>query len=140
MIFSPAYISALIVRPIRFFFEFHSPLDVRWSEDPKVSSIEVDTINNFNKIAIQAKPRVLVSRGSYSIRPVGLTDNLAETKGIKELKGATDRINMVLIEGMAQVMVEARNEGTCEKVVDLLEHFLAWTGPMIANTKGFKIF
>jgi hypothetical protein len=47
---------------------------------------------------------------------------------------------MVLINGVAQVMVEARNEGTCEKLVDLIQHFFTWAGPIIAGTHGFKNF
>lgn len=140
MLFSPAYISNLIVRPLRYFFENHAPEELRWDIDDKKSCIEIDTINNFNKVKIQAKPRILVSRGQYSVNPVGLTDNLASARSIYEMKGSTDKINMVTIQGVAQIMVEARNEGTCEKVLDVAQHFLAWTAPMIANAHGFKQF
>jgi len=140
MLFSPAYISALIVRPLRFFYENHAPEDLRWDLDDKKSQIEVDTINNFNKVKIGARPRILVTRGQYSVNPVGLTDNLAEGRGIYSAKGSKDNINMVTVQGVAQLMVEARNEGTCERVVDLTQHFIAWTAPMIANAHGFKMF
>ena len=140
MLFSPAYISNLIVRPLRYFFENHAPEELRWDQDDKKSCIEIDTINNFNKVKVQAKPRILVSRGQYSVNPVGLTDNLAEGRGIYSAKGSKDNINMCSIQGVAQIMVEARNEGTCEKVLDLTQHFLAWTSPMIAGAHGFKSF
>lgn len=140
MLFSPAYLSTLIVRPLRYFFENHAPEELRWSEDPKDSQIEIDTINNFNKKTISTKPRILISRGQYSVNPVGLTDNLAQGKGIYAAKGSKDSVNMVTIQGVAQIMIEARNEGTCEKVLDLAQHFLAWTGPMIAGAHGFKSF
>lgn len=140
MIFSPRYLSSLIIKPTRFFFENFAPVDLRWSQDPKESQIEIDTINNFNKIKIQAKPRILVSRGQYSVNPVGLTDNLAESRGVYALKGSTNVANMVLVNGMAQILIEARNEGTCEKTLDLLQHFLTWVGPILASQFGFKSF
>lgn len=140
MLFSPAYISTLIIKPLRYFFETQAPEDLRWDIDDKKSQIEIDSINNFNKVKIEAKPRILVSRGQYSVNPVGLTDNLAQAKGIWELKGSTNKVNMVTVQGVAQIMVETRNEGTCERVLDLAQHFLAWTSPMIAEAHGFKQF
>lgn len=139
MIFSPAYLSALIVKPLRYFYENHAPVDLRWSEDVKISQIEIDTINNYNKEGIELKPRILVSRGQYSVEPVGLTDNLAQGKGIYASQGTRNNTNMLLIKGVGQILVEARNEGTCEKVVDLTQHFIAWAGPMIAEAHGFKM-
>lgn len=140
MMFSPAYLSALLVEPLRFFFENFGGEDLTWSSDLKKTSIEIDTINNFNKIAVQAKPRILVSRGQYNMSPTGLNDNLAQAKDSFPNRGSTSVANMVMVQGVAQVMVEARNEGTCEKIVDLVQHFLVWSGPMIAGSQGFKNF
>lgn len=139
MIFSPAYISALLVRPLRYFYENHAPQDLRWSDDVKKSQIEIDTINNFNKHGVELKPRILVSRGQYSVKPVGLTDNLAQGRGIYASQGTRNSTNMLLIDGVAQILIEARNEGTCEKIVDLTQHFIAWSGPLIAEAHGFKM-
>lgn len=138
MLFSPAYLASLLILPTRYFFEHYASEDLRWSEDPKQSMIDIGSINDFHKLAIQTKPRILVSRGQYAVNPVGLSDNMAEGKSVFETRGTKNVTNMVIIQGVAQIMVEARNEGTCEKVVDHLQHFLAWTGPMIANTHGFK--
>lgn len=138
MNFSPEYLSTLIVRPLRYLFENYGPEDLRWTDDPKTTGIEIDTINNFNKLPIQKKPRILVTRGQYAISPVGLTDNLAAGKGIYANKGLRENTNMFFINGVAQVMIQANNEGTCEKIVNLTQHFIAWTGPMLADTYGFK--
>jgi hypothetical protein len=138
MIFSPAYLSALLVKPLRYFFENFAPEDLRWTNDPLTSMIEIDTINNFNKQDIQTKPRILVSRGQYSIDPVGLTDNLAEGVGVYASRGLRKSTNMYFIRGVSQIMIESRNEGTCEKVLDLAQHYLAWSSPLIASTQGFK--
>lgn len=140
MYFSPAYLSALIVRPLRYFYENYGPPDLKWTNDPKTSLIEIDTINNFNKIPIQNKPRILVSRGQYSVAPTGLTDNMAQADSVFASKGIRHSRNMVLIQGVAQIMLEARNEGTVERLVEMTQHFLSWTSPMIADAHGFKNF
>lgn len=142
MMFSPAYLSALIVEPLRYFFSLHGGEDLTWDPDPKVSHLEIDTINNYNKEAILAKPRILITRGQYSLSPTGLNDNFVQNQPfiIPENKGTKRTVNMIMAQGVAQVMVEARNEGTCEKLVDFVQHFLAWSGPIIASTHGFKNF
>ena len=139
MYFSPTYISSLIVEPLRFFFANFVSSDLTWDLDPKVSNIEIDTINNFNKIAIQAKPRILVSRGACTVKPIGLSDNLAEPIPTK-YKGDTNEIKFLVAYGQAQVLIEAANEGTCERVLELTENFLAWSSSLICNSQGFKQF
>ena len=139
MYFSPAYISSLIVEPLRYYFSNYVSDELKWNEDPKISGIEIDTINNFNKIAIQAKPRILISRGGYIISPTGLTDNMAEATSTRDF-GKKSEKRFLLVSGQAQALIEAANEGTCEKVVELAENFLAWSAPTIANVQGFKQF
>ena len=36
--------------------------------------------------------------------------------------------------------IEARQEGTCERVLDITQHFLAWTSPHICDHFAFKQF
>ena len=139
MYFSPTYLSSLIIEPLRFFFANYAGPDIVWSPDPKVSTIEVDSINNFNKIGIQDKPRIMVSRGAVSIKPTGLSDNLAEGVSSRA-RGTNNEIKFLLAFGQAQILIEASNEGTCEKIVELTENFLTWSAPIIANTQGFKQF
>jgi hypothetical protein len=139
MYFSPAYLSSLIVEPLRYYFANYAPDDLKWNEDPKLSNLEIDTINNFNKILIQAKPRILISRGGYTISPTGLSDNMAEANSSRSI-GKKSEKRFLLVAGQAQALIEAVNEGTCEKVVELTENFLAWSAPTIANVQGFKQF
>lgn len=139
MYFSPAYISSLIVEPLRFYFSNYAPSNLKWDKDPDISQIEIDTINNFNKIAIGAKPRILVSRGGYSIASTGLSDNMAE--GItSRATGKKSEKRFLMVSGQAQLLVETAYEGTCELVVELTQNFLAWSSPTIASTQGFKQF
>jgi hypothetical protein len=85
-------------------------------------------------------PRILVGRGTYNIGKVGLTDNLAESKGIFESFGGSNRINMVQISGTIQIVIEARNEGTCELVTDMVSHFIVWSRPLLCDTQKFNEF
>ena len=139
MKFSPGYVATLIVSPLRFLYSRYATPDLVWKDDPKLSTIEIDTINNFNKIAIQAKPRILISRGEYTIQPSGLTDNMAEGSSSRDPGMRIER-KLLLVSGVAQVLVEAVNEGTCEKIVEITENFLGMSGPMIMNYHGFKRF
>lgn len=138
MNFSPEYISAMIVRPLRYLFTYYAPDSLLWNSDPKLSQIEIDTINNFNKIPVQVKPRILVSRGQYVVSPTGLTDNMVEAASPWASKGHSESKHQLFINGTAQLMIQARNEGTCEKVLNLVQHFLSWSGPMLADHFGFK--
>ncbi len=139
MRFSPLLVSSLIVKPLRYFFtNYAKQAELVWDEDPKISTIEIGTVNDFNGIKIESKPRILVGRGTYQIGKSGLTDNLAESKGVKELFGQSDRINMVYITGSIQVIIEAKNEGTCELIADMVSHFLIWSRPLLCDTQGFN--
>jgi hypothetical protein len=139
MNFSPAYISSLIVQPLRYLYGKYVESDILWNIDPKISGIEIDTINNYNKIAIQTKPRILVSRGEYSIRSMGLTDSLAEGSSSRSPGPKIER-RFMMVNGVSQILIESLNEGTCERLVEKTENFLAMSGPMIANYHGFKQF
>lgn len=140
MRFSPTLLTSLIVYPLRVFFANYAGEDLKYDVDEKKSKIEIDSLNNLNKEAIQFKPRILINRGAYSIDRVGLSNNLAEGYSPLQTKGLQNNINMVMISGQAQIMVEARNEGTLELMTDMVSHFLVWSRPAICNTQGFKEF
>lgn len=138
--FSPSFLTSSIVRPLRFLFKYYAEEDFKWDSDELKSKIEIDSINNFHKKAIQANPRVLISRGGYQADSTGLTDNLAESNGPYKLKGAKDDVKFILIRGMAQILIQSRQEGTCERVCEMVQHFVTWTSPYLCNTQGFKNF
>jgi hypothetical protein len=139
MSFSPAFLASVIVKPLRYLFGTYAPVDLKWDVDEKKSQLEIDTINNFNKIAIQSKPRILVSRGGFSITPTGLTDNLSSGSSSRDT-GPSIETKFLMASGTAQVLIEAVNEGTCEKIVGLTGDFLTWSAPFICNTQRFKQF
>lgn len=141
MRFSPLLVSNLIILPLRYFFSnYTSQANLIWNEDEKKRTIEIGTINDYNQIKIGSMPRILVGRGTYNIGKVGLTDNLAESKGIFESFGGSNRINMVQISGTIQIVIEARNEGTCELVTDMVSHFIVWSRPLLCDTQKFNEF
>jgi hypothetical protein len=139
MRFSPLLVTDLIVKPLRYFFTHYAKgANLVWDPDDKVRTIEVGTVNDYHGVKIQAMPRVLVGRSGYVVNKTGLTDNLAQSKSILELKGASDRTNMVTISGSIQIIIEAREEGTCELIADMVSHFLVWTRPLLCDTQGFN--
>lgn len=142
MRFSPLLVSSLIVEPLRYFFSQFPKREGQlfWDPDEKIRTIDVGTVNDFHTIGRQIKPRVLVNRGNYTISKSGLTDNLAQAKGIRELQGRSERTNLVWINGVAQIIIETTQEGTCELITDMVTHFVAGTRPFLMNECGFKDF
>lgn len=141
MTFSPILIPALIIEPLKYFFSTYGVSSkLVWNEDEKKRSVDIDHMNNFFKVALEERPRILVDRGPFQINKVGITDNLAEQQRFKETSGLKDRINMLLYQGTATILIEARNMGTCEILADMTSHFLNWARPEICNSQGFKDF
>lgn len=140
MNFSATYLGFKLVDPLRRFFAAYGGKDFSWNDDPKLSGIEIDTINNFHKVNIQAKPRVLISRGGFSIKGSGLTDSMSESRSYWETKGLRSEEYLVFIDGQIQILVEARQEGTCEVVADSVVHFLNWSSSFMCDYYGFKHF
>ncbi len=142
MRFSPVLLGTLILEPLKYFFSQGPKVDngLFWNADEKISNMEIGTVNDFHRIPIQKKPRILVNRGNYMITKSGLTDNLTMAPGIVASGGAMDKQNMVWVNGMAQIIIEAAQEGTCELMVDMVTHFIAATRPIIMNTLDFNDF
>lgn len=141
MRFSPLLLSSLIVSPLRYFFANYSgQAGLVWNKDEKISTIEIGTVNDYNKIALESRPRIMVSRGSYRISKSGLTDSMVEAPDIYKVMGKSERTNLVYIDGVAQIIIEARNEGTCELISDMVSHFIVWARPLLCDTQGFNEF
>ena len=140
MRFSPNFVSTLIIKPLQYFFANYAPAAYKYSDDPKETKIDISSINNYNKIAIQEKPRILVDRGDYLITNSGLSDSMAEAKPKSISFGLDPRTNMIFVNGTSKILIEARNEGTCELIADMVSHFIVWTRPYICDSQGFKNF
>lgn len=140
--FSNGLIAPLIVSPLRYYFGIYTKdnTNIYWNEDEKERTVDIGEAYDFNKIPLQEKPRVIVTRGAYIIEKVGLTDNLVQAKPLSETRGNKDYKNMVFYRGSATILVEARNKGTCELLTDMVSHFIVWTRPMLCDSLGWKEF
>lgn len=140
MYFQPSYLPAKIIKALRYFYQAYSTSELKWDEDPLKTTVIIDEIDNFTQKTIQALPRILVSRGQYNINPTGISDNMSESRSTAVNKGNINQKRFLTIEGVSQVLIEATNKGTVEKLVDMSTHFLSWASPIIANSEGFKRF
>jgi hypothetical protein len=141
MQFYNGLIAPLIIQPLRYFFSKYSAgTNLIWDEDEKKRTIDIGEAYDFNKIALQEKPRIVVTRGAYMINKTGLTDNLAEAVSFESSRGNKDYKNMVMYVGSASILIEARNKGTCELLADMTSHFIVWTRPVLCDSQGWKEF
>ena len=141
MQFSPLLLTSSIVEPLRYYFSsYGKPDGFLWSQDEKKRTVEIGDAYDMHKIAFQERPRILVSRGVYSINKVGLSDSLAEGIKFSDNKGLKKNTHMLLYTGTATMTIEARNKGTCELLTDMATHFIAWSRGPICDTQGFKNF
>ena len=142
MNFSPLLLSSLIVDPLRYFFSQMPKTEdgLFWDADEKVTKIEIGTVNDFHQIPIQSKPRILINRGNYVVEGVGISDNMAESRGIKENYGKSERTNTTRVSGAIQVIIETGQEGSCELITDMVTHFIAFTRGILTTSQGFLKF
>lgn len=141
MQFSPLLVASSIIEPLRYYFSAYGESSgFVWSPDEKVRTVEIGDVNDFNKVALQERPRLLVSRGNYQVNKVGLSDNLAQGISLGQGKGLRKDTHMLLYQGVASLTIEARNKGTCEILTDMATHFIAWSRGPICDTQGFKQF
>lgn len=141
MQFSPLLVASSILEPLRYYFSAYGKSGTfLWDADEKKRTVEISDVYDFNKIAFQERPRLLVNRGNYTINKVGLSDNLAEGIRFSDNKGLKKDTHMLLYTGTAVLIIEARHKGTCELLTDMATHFLAWSRGPICDTHGFKNF
>jgi hypothetical protein len=141
MQFNPLVVPTLILTPLRYYFStYTSKQKLVYNDDPNLRTMDIDFTNNLNDISLGDRPRILVDRGSYQINKTGLSDNMASGKPFSETRGLEDRINFVLYEGTATLVIEARQMGVCELLTDMATHFIVWSRPLICDSQGFKEF
>lgn len=141
MQFYNGLVSPLIIEPLRYFFSTNTAgSNMIWDPDEKKRTVDISESYDFHKVALQEKPRILVTRGGYVINKVGITDNLAEAPNFSETGGLKNQINMLMYSGNATITIEAKTKGTCELLTDMVSHFVSWTRPVICDAMGWKEF
>lgn len=139
--YNPLGITAVIVGPLRYWFAtYGGPQGALWTPDPNTRQIEIEYSNNLHKIPIQERPRILIDRGPVNVTKTGLDEDLATQLPFSQTQGLIKRENFLIYQGSIQMIVEARQQGTCEKIADMATHFLAWSRPLICSAQGLKEF
>lgn len=141
MNFSIGAIAQAIIQPLRYHFaKYGQSANLMWSENDTERTIDIFEAFDGNRLPMQNRPRIVISRGSFSAGKVGLTDNMAEAKPFSQTRGNKDITNFTIYQGAATVTVEARNKGTCELIADMAAHFLLWSRPIICDAMEWKDF
>lgn len=141
MQFYNGIIAPLIIVPLRYYFSTYTKdSNLIWDPDEKKRTLDIGESFDFNKVSVQEKPRVVVTRGAYSVAGVGLSNNLAEQVSFSSTGGKKDSTHMVMYQGTATVTIEARNKGACELLADMVSHFIIWTRPVLCDSQGWKEF
>lgn len=139
--FSIGNITPTITAPLRYYFsKYTKSSNLIWDEDENLRTIDISEAFDLNKTPLGERPRVMVTRGGFSINPVGLSDNLATAKAFNTTSGNKDNSNLVFYQGTAIVVIEARNKGTCELLADMVAHFIVWTRPILCDSLEWKEF
>lgn len=140
--FSPLIIHRVVLDSLRYFFSNVSREELRWSSDPKETGILIDTVNNIlvKGEAAQKKPRILFSRGPYTIQKTSLTGDLAEGKYAHQTFGRHHSKHMNIVNGSFTIIIEAYHEGTAELLADMVATFLTWSSDHVCNMFRFKQF
>lgn len=139
--FSPTVFTALILEPLKYYFANYAPEDVRYDHDPKQSKIQIIAANDLNTETRGFLPRIIVDRGDYSISPVmGVSNNMTDQQRFSITKGLVRDQKGVFVSGVAGIGITTRNEGTTEKLTDIITHYLVWASQFICNERNFKTF
>lgn len=140
--YSPLHVVTFMRDLLRqMFYEYGGP-NFAWDADPRKSKIMVGTVNdNHTGERVQQFPRVLIQRGPSFVQSQFLNNNLKKTEGGMLGVAAGDKeLYRQDVNGSINIIIEARNEGTCEEVGEFTRRFLCWSKPFIETQFGFQAF
>lgn len=139
--FSIGAVAQAIIVPLRYYFSaYSSAANFTWNPDEKLRTMDIFESQDLNRVPLGEKPRVVVSRGGFSIAGTGLSNNLSSGVSFGAQRGNQANTNMIMYQGQASVLVEARTKGACELLADMVAHFIGWTQPLLCDTQGWKQF
>lgn len=141
--FHPLLITRTLIRVLQFCFSQMPNPDYKWDPDPLKSALDIRVVNDTEEQTnegIQKRPRIIVSRGSYTISETGLNKSMSEEQPVQEAKGSPKSRFMHVISGNFSIIIEANKEGTVEMLTDMVATFLTWSSNHICNTFGFNKF
>jgi hypothetical protein len=139
--FSIGAVAQAIIVPLRYYFSTYAGgANFVWNEDEKLRTMDIFESQDLNRVPLGEKPRVVVTRGGFSVTGSGLSNNLADGVSWGAQGGKQFNKNMVMYQGQAEILVEARTKGACELLADMVAHFVGWTQPLLCDTQGWKQF
>ena len=139
--YSPLYLMTFIRDLLRGMFTEYGGDKYSWNEDPRKSDITIGTMNDTHTDEIvQQFPRVLIQRGPLFIQSQFLNNNLRKVTGGVGVPSGDKEIFRQDVSGSINIIIETRNEGTCEELGDCLRKYICWCKPFIETTFGFQAF
>lgn len=140
MQYSPLFVVSFIRDLLRRTFGDVAGPDFAWSSDPKESKITIGTVSDVNQNSrVQAFPRILIQRGASMCRTQFIADNMERRVNGGISQGGHD-IHRQDVEGSINIIIEARNEGTCEEIGESVRRFFCWSKPLIEAMFQFQSF
>lgn len=138
--YSPLYVVTFLRDLFRKMYFEYGGEDFCWDEDPRKSKIMIGTVSDVNTTErIQQFPRILFQRGQSFCQSQFIANGLNTVHGGGIKRGGTETYRQD-INGSINIIIEARNEGTCEELGEFSRKFICWTKPFIETTFGFQAF
>ena len=140
MNYNPLFVVSMIRDMLREMYVEYGGDNFKWDEDPRTSKITIGTVNDIHSNErIQQFPRILIQRGSSQLHSQFITNNLESTTGLGVNTGDTEYYRQD-VEGSINIIIESRQEGTCEEIAENTRKFLCWSKPFIETKFGFQAF
>lgn len=138
--YSPLYVVTFIRDLLRKMYREYGGEDFCWDDNPRKSMITIGTVNDENSNERkQQLPRILIQRGPTICQDQFIANNLESRVKQGVSNGGSDHFRQD-ITGSINLIIEARNEGTCEEVSEYTRKFIMWSKPFIETTFGFQAF
>ncbi len=141
--FSPLEHYYLLRNPLIYFFQNY-PIgknnNLQYDPDETKSQLLITSIDNYYEVKANEKPRILIDRGAYSTRTLGIDNSMVNSEGPYVNRGNNDASYMIMYEGTSSIKIQARNQGTCDLLTDAVSHFYLWSAPLLAGSNGYKTF
>lgn len=140
--FGPLQVTTFIRDMLRDLFLEYGDADFVWSPDVRLSKITIGTINDINsEERKQQFPRILVQRGPTFLQTQFIGGNFARTNGgtVGISTGDVETYRQD-ITGSLTILIETRQEGTCESLAEYVRKFICWSRKYIESQFGFNRF
>ena len=140
--YSPLHVVTFLRDLLRQMFYEYGGANFAWDEDPRKSKITIGTMNdNYSNERVQQFPRIIIQRGPSFIQSQFINNNLQKTQqGTIGVATGDTEIFRQDVNGSLNILIETRNEGTCEEVGEFTRRFLCWSKPFIETQFGFQAF